>query len=128
MLLKIANAQTVEDIALLKQNWGTSLAPTKISTSSIIVSHNPLTFPFRWSLYFYQKIISPQWQTDCAHTPSCSNFAKQAIIHFGLLKGAALAADRLSRCSPLGLKSYRYYEAESTDGHYIDLPLYYYLH
>jgi putative membrane protein insertion efficiency factor len=34
--------------------------------------------------------------------PSCSDYARDAIIEHGLLKGSWLAARRLSRCHPLG--------------------------
>jgi len=119
-------AQNKADLFLMQQATLSNSKPIARSIQ-LLPSKNPLTFPFRFSLYFYQTTISTQWQTDCAHYPSCSNFAKQSIARFGFTKGVFLASDRLSRCSSLGLLDYRFYESENEQGFYIDLPLYYYL-
>jgi len=119
-------AQNKADLFLMQQATINNSKPIARSIQ-LLPSKNPLTYPFRFSLYFYQTAISTQWQTDCAHYPSCSNFAKQSIARFGFTKGVFLAADRLSRCSALGLQGYRFYESENEQGFYIDLPLYYYL-
>ncbi len=37
----------------------------------------------------------------CRFTPSCSEYAFQALDRHGILKGMRLAASRLSRCHPL---------------------------
>lgn len=37
--------------------------------------------------------------TDCNFTPTCSEYAKQAIEHRGLVKGMAVALNRLRRCT-----------------------------
>ena len=34
----------------------------------------------------------------CNYTPSCSEYAKQAIKVYGLIRGLRLAIDRISRC------------------------------
>jgi len=39
--------------------------------------------------------------TKCTYEISCSNFSKGAIKEYGLIKGIALSADRLMRCTPL---------------------------
>lgn len=55
----------------------------------------------------YQKNISPRLHEDlkteriCRYTPSCSEYAKQAIEKYGPTKGMAMAASRLLRCNPL---------------------------
>ncbi len=36
---------------------------------------------------------------DCNFTPSCSEYAKQAIAHRGLLKGLPMVVSRLRRCT-----------------------------
>ncbi len=122
-----AFAQNKADLQLLRNQCNQPTHPAT-RTSVSFVSKKLISLPLSGSLYLYQKFISTQWQTNCPHYPSCSNFAKQSIQHFGWIKGIALAADRLSRCTPLSLNNYRYYEAEMTDGYYYDLPLYYYLH
>src|ERR1041385_2264859 len=46
-----------------------------------------------------QPVISPQISSDCVCSRSCSNFSKEAIHQFGLVKGIFLTADRLLRCN-----------------------------
>lgn len=40
--------------------------------------------------------------TGCRFIPSCSEYAIEAVEEFGALRGAGLAARRLSRCTPWG--------------------------
>lgn len=51
-------------------------------------------------MYVYQKAISPQFSSKCGYEISCSNFSKHVIQEYGLIKGVALTADRLTRCTP----------------------------
>lgn len=56
----------------------------------------------------YQKTLSPDHGVFksrypygyCRFYPSCSEYAKLAIIHNGSIKGSALAAKRIARCNP----------------------------
>ena len=50
----------------------------------------------------YQLTLSPFFRGACRHTPSCSEYAIQAIERHGALRGAWLAVKRLSRCRPFG--------------------------
>ena len=54
----------------------------------------------------YQMAVSPYVRGSCRHTPSCSQYAYEAISKFGVFKGVRLAAARLSRCRPLGTGGY----------------------
>ena len=56
-------------------------------------------------LLFYQNIISTQDQPSCNFTPTCSQFAKEAIRKYGPL-GIFIAADRLHRCNGMGKEYY----------------------
>lgn len=49
---------------------------------------------------FYQKHISPCFPACCRFTPTCSNYALQAITKYGAAKGGWLALRRLLRCHP----------------------------
>lgn len=49
---------------------------------------------------FYQKHISPLLGSHCIYTPTCSEYARQAIRKYGTLKGSWLAIKRISRCHP----------------------------
>jgi len=70
-------------------------------SKSALVKYNPVSLLFGGMLYSYQRFLSPQLSTRCSYETSCSNFGKQAILKYGLVKGIALAADRLTRCNQL---------------------------
>jgi putative membrane protein insertion efficiency factor len=53
----------------------------------------------------YQRMISPAFAGHCRFTPSCSEYAHEAIARHGW-KGVWLAARRLLRCHPLGPSGY----------------------
>ncbi|WP_372964996.1 membrane protein insertion efficiency factor YidD [Marinobacter sp.] len=55
---------------------------------------------------FYQYAISPMMGSHCRHTPTCSQYAIEAIQHHGALKGSYLAGARLLRCHPWGDAGY----------------------
>jgi putative membrane protein insertion efficiency factor len=48
-------------------------------------------------------VVSPYLAAGaCRFTPSCSDYAAQAIVAHGAMRGAWLAARRLLRCRPWG--------------------------
>jgi putative membrane protein insertion efficiency factor len=49
----------------------------------------------------YKLIVSPWLTPACRFTPTCSEYASEAIEVYGLLRGSARAAGRLLRCHPL---------------------------
>ena len=49
---------------------------------------------------FYQNHISPCTPPACRFTPTCSQYAQEAITKYGALKGSWLALRRLLRCNP----------------------------
>ena len=55
---------------------------------------------------FYQRWISPGLGRNCRFTPSCSQYAIEAIETHGCIKGLVLAAARIARCNPLGRWGY----------------------
>jgi uncharacterized protein len=48
----------------------------------------------------YRLLLSPWWGRQCRFTPTCSEFAEEAIERHGALRGAWLAMRRVSRCHP----------------------------
>ena len=48
----------------------------------------------------YQVLLSPLIMPCCRFYPSCSQYAVQAIMHYGVIKGLWLAIRRLFRCHP----------------------------
>lgn len=49
----------------------------------------------------YQTYISPLLGNNCRFNPTCSSYAKEAIIRFGFVKGSWLAGKRILKCHPL---------------------------
>ncbi len=54
----------------------------------------------------YQQIISPGLPPACRYVPSCSEYAKEALMKHGFLKGTYLAVRRILRCHPLHAGGY----------------------
>ena len=48
----------------------------------------------------YQVLISPLLPPACRFTPTCSDYAIQAVKQHGALRGIYMAARRLLRCHP----------------------------
>ena len=55
---------------------------------------------------FYQVAISPLLGPSCRFTPTCSEYAREAIAKYGAVKGLWLAVKRLLRCHPWGGSGY----------------------
>ena len=50
----------------------------------------------------YKYLISPLLGNNCRFLPTCSEYTKEAIIKFGLIKGTSLGFKRLIKCHPWG--------------------------
>lgn len=55
---------------------------------------------------FYRKWISPMLGHNCRFTPTCSQYALEALETHGALKGLALSVWRILRCNPFGKFGY----------------------
>ncbi len=66
--------------------------------------------PFIFMIIAYQKLLSPDQgllplmfgkrRATCIYYPTCSEYAKEAIEMHGVIKGIALGARRIARCTP----------------------------
>jgi putative membrane protein insertion efficiency factor len=65
-----------------------------------------LSLPFVLLIKLYQWIISPWLGPSCRFTPTCSQYAIEALKKYGPLKGAWLAIRRISKCHPWGGHGY----------------------
>lgn len=55
---------------------------------------------------FYQMAVSPWTPASCRFTPTCSQYAVEAIRVHGAIRGSWLATKRLARCHPWGGHGY----------------------
>ena len=55
---------------------------------------------------FYRHFISPFTPASCRFTPTCSQYAVEALRKHGPLRGSWLTLRRLLRCHPLGGSGY----------------------
>ena len=58
---------------------------------------------------FYQKHISPLFYSKgirCRYYPTCSEYTKQAIEKYGLIKGMFKGLKRILRCNPFSKGGY----------------------
>ncbi|MFP5265557.1 MAG: membrane protein insertion efficiency factor YidD [Blastocatellia bacterium] len=51
-------------------------------------------------LRVYKAVISPLLPPSCRFTPTCSEYAMEAVRKYGALRGTYLGARRLLRCHP----------------------------
>ncbi|MDR1725396.1 MAG: membrane protein insertion efficiency factor YidD [Bacteroidales bacterium] len=61
---------------------------------------------FLFLIRFYQLSISPILPNSCRFTPTCSQYAIEAIKKYGAFKGGWLAFRRILRCNPWGKSGY----------------------
>jgi putative membrane protein insertion efficiency factor len=50
----------------------------------------------------YRVLISPILPRSCRFSPTCSDYAQQALRKHGILKGSMLGLRRILKCHPLG--------------------------
>ncbi|MBR2032886.1 MAG: membrane protein insertion efficiency factor YidD [Alistipes sp.] len=65
-----------------------------------------IALPFIGLIRFYQRCISPLTPPVCRYTPTCSQYAIEAIRKYGIIKGGWLATKRIARCHPWGGSGY----------------------
>lgn len=62
---------------------------------------NPATKGAVRLLELYKRRLSPLLPPSCRFTPTCSEYARLALIRHGFGRGSALTLLRLMRCQPL---------------------------
>ena len=54
----------------------------------------------------YKRLVSPLLPPACRFQPTCSEYAAEAIVRFGVVRGGAKAIWRLLRCQPFARGGY----------------------
>lgn len=49
---------------------------------------------------FYQLAISPRHRKHCKYYPTCSEYTRQAVDKYGIIKGSLLGIIRILKCNP----------------------------
>ncbi len=52
------------------------------------------------TIRFYRRFVSPGLPPSCRFSPTCSEYALEAVSRHGALKGGFLALWRILRCNP----------------------------
>ncbi len=52
------------------------------------------------ALRFYKAAVSPMLPPACRYTPTCSEYAMEAVERYGVGRGGWLATRRLLSCHP----------------------------
>ena len=58
---------------------------------------------FIFLIVLYQRLISPYFPSSCRFMPTCSEYSKEAIEEYGLIKGTYLGMKRITKCHPIKL-------------------------
>lgn len=61
---------------------------------------NPVSYFLIGIIKFYRKVISPLKLPSCRFSPTCSEYAIEAIRVHGAIKGTVLGIWRILRCNP----------------------------
>jgi len=54
----------------------------------------------------YQRLVSPMLPRACRFAPTCSEYARVALLEHGVGRGTWLALGRLARCHPFNPGGY----------------------
>ena len=63
-------------------------------------------YPILLLIKIYQTILSPILPSSCRYSPTCSEYTKQSLIKFGLIKGGLISIKRIIKCNPWGGNGY----------------------
>ncbi|MBQ9941028.1 MAG: membrane protein insertion efficiency factor YidD [Clostridia bacterium] len=65
-----------------------------------------MKYAFILLIHIYRKIVSPLFPPCCRFTPTCSQYAIDALKKYGVVKGMVLIVWRLLRCNPFSKGGY----------------------
>ncbi len=61
-----------------------------------------VSWPLLLVLRGYKRWVSPVLPPACRYLPTCSDYAQEAILRHGPLRGSWMAGKRICRCHPWG--------------------------
>lgn len=66
-----------------------------------------------WAVRAYRKNISPLLGSSCRFSPTCSQYAEDALVRYGVIGGTRRALWRILRCNPFSRGGYDPVEKDS---------------
>ena len=109
----------VKELAYYKRP-GNDLQIMETHRHSFFAVYNPLSLTLKSAMFIYQHVLSPQLSRSCPYEITCSNFSKQAIAQFGIVKGVLISADRIMRCNRIALLDINPLDVDEKTGTIID--------
>jgi putative membrane protein insertion efficiency factor len=87
----------------MRETWGTMGQPGAVARLRRLLwlAGRPARFALLSVVRLYRATLGPAVGARCRFYPSCSGYAERAIADQGAVRGVALAAWRVVRCSPL---------------------------
>lgn len=76
-----------------------------------------LSVLFELPIRAYRYLISPLLPVSCRYSPTCSQYALQALKLHGPVRGSWLALTRIARCHPWGGHGHDPVPASPVQGH-----------
>jgi putative membrane protein insertion efficiency factor len=65
-----------------------------------------MKYVFIFIIKLYKKLISPMLPPSCRFYPTCSEYAGEALMKHGAIKGLLLSVWRILRCNPYNRGGY----------------------
>jgi len=65
-----------------------------------------LSRPLLGLVWLYRVVVSPLLGANCRYQPSCSEYARDALLRHGAFRGSVLVVRRIGRCHPWGGSGY----------------------
>lgn len=90
-------------MSILAIVWKTLCKGANLLYRTIVILLSKIMLALIW---FYRHCISPLKPPTCRFTPTCSQYAVEAIKKYGPFKGGWLAFRRILRCNPFGGSGY----------------------
>jgi uncharacterized protein len=123
------HAQKVDvpnDISFLKKHFYSNIPVASerswiYSNDTTGTKHiNPAGYLLGGSLYIYQNTISKHLSADCLFAPSCSEFSKQSIREYGIIRGILASLDRVNRCNRIAEHDLKNFSHDPVSNRYSD--------
>ena len=84
---------------------GLEMSPNSAARSKTRTANVRLGFFAKSLLLFissYQKWLSPFLVSRCRYLPTCSEYAAEAIVRYGIIRGMVMGLKRILKCHPFG--------------------------